>query len=480
MRTRSSMTKGSVPPPTSSSSTTIESSPPSCVSSYVNQYRKNSTGLLMHFLAVVTGFLYIFYTSTVPPFSRSFFSSPSLSSLFSLLGGQTPLSESPLVNAFFQFGFLGTIIMLPTMFFDLFAFAYGGALMFGVLGIRGLLALPSMASSSPAIDILGVQGGWMDMSNWFVPSSVAAANLTDWQQHSPIDNLWTFVSSAGGTKKGNNWLFYVCLIHSMLYILYCVRMVFFMIYRDVRVGSYRAHRKAELEEVVINNESHNTTTTVPRLVPVMQRLFALLGMAFFVAMFYLPLYYLLENLNLHQSGNYRYRGGADSGGKPSGYCIKCVMVLQLVGYVTALKGILIELIADLWKQKIKEQSFYGRTRAATKDMAVMTGLYKYAQHPNYFGELLFYIGMFTGSIGGFAWEWTRWALGGLYPFGIMVNVMLNASTVLAEKQYFKYGKDKKYTEYARKTNTLFISPLAFWADILGFKQTDKKNKLKNR
>jgi steroid 5-alpha reductase family enzyme len=118
-------------------------------------------------------------------------------------------------------------------------------------------------------------------------------------------------------------------------------------------------------------------------------------------------------------------------------------VLSLFGLITWLKGFVIESVADMQKSAFK---------AAGNKGIITTGLWKYSRHPNYFGEILVWSGIFLYALP---------YLQGLELLSIASPIFITILLVfvsgippLQKKQEEKYGKDKGFQEYKRKTSVL--------------------------
>ena len=60
---------------------------------------------------------------------------------------------------------------------------------------------------------------------------------------------------------------------------------------------------------------------------------------------------------------------------------------ELAGLIVLVVGFLIELIADI-------QMYNFKRKIMNKGEVMMTGLWKYSRHPNYFGEMVFWWGLY--------------------------------------------------------------------------------------
>lgn len=115
------------------------------------------------------------------------------------------------------------------------------------------------------------------------------------------------------------------------------------------------------------------------------------------------------------------------------------------GVVVAFAGILIESVADYQKFQFKKNN-----RGFTH-----VGLWKYSRHPNYFGELLVWWGLFVAVLPGLqGWQW--FALFGPITITILLLFITGIPTVESRMKR-KYGKDPKFRKHV--TNTRLLVPL---------------------
>ena len=106
-------------------------------------------------------------------------------------------------------------------------------------------------------------------------------------------------------------------------------------------------------------------------------------------------------------------------------------------------GILIESLADKQKSDAK---------AKNPHRFVDTGLYKIVRCPNYFGELLFWIGVTVSGIGAVhGLQWIIVVIG----FLLILYVMLSGAKRLEKRQNKNYGNDPEYQAYYKKTPAIF-------------------------
>ena len=123
--------------------------------------------------------------------------------------------------------------------------------------------------------------------------------------------------------------------------------------------------------------------------------------------------------------------------------------LKTVGAIVWLAGLAIETVADL-------QKFRHKSRPGGGASWIETGLWRYSRHPNYFGELLCWWGVFVfvaGDLGGWIW------LGVIGPVAITL-VLLFATGVpqLEQSADRKFGAQPAYQAYKRRTSLIVPWP----------------------
>jgi steroid 5-alpha reductase family enzyme len=123
--------------------------------------------------------------------------------------------------------------------------------------------------------------------------------------------------------------------------------------------------------------------------------------------------------------------------------------LKTGGVFLWLAGLVIETVADL--QKFRHKS-------VPKGQApwIDTGLWRYSRHPNYFGELLCWWGVFiftAGDLAGRVW------LGLVGPVTItLILLLVTGIPTLEQSGDRKYGKVPEYQAYKRRTSLLVPWP----------------------
>ncbi len=122
-------------------------------------------------------------------------------------------------------------------------------------------------------------------------------------------------------------------------------------------------------------------------------------------------------------------------------------LFQIVGLLLWVVGLGIEAVAD-------QQKFIYKLR--NPDGFIASGLWKYSRHPNYFGEALLWWGIFVFSLPLLSgWEYAA-VLGPLFITYLLVFV---SGIPPLEKSYDKkYGGNKKYEDYRKKTSVFIPLP----------------------
>ena len=124
-------------------------------------------------------------------------------------------------------------------------------------------------------------------------------------------------------------------------------------------------------------------------------------------------------------------------------------IFAVVGTLIWIFGFSIEVVADQQKTNFKDDP-------DNKDKFISVGLWSWSRHPNYFGEMVLWIGIaliaFPVLIG-----WQLVAL--ISPiFVIFLLTRISGVTMLESRGYKKWGDDEEYKNYIKNTSVLIPLP----------------------
>ena len=126
-----------------------------------------------------------------------------------------------------------------------------------------------------------------------------------------------------------------------------------------------------------------------------------------------------------------------------------------VGVIIMLAGLGLETLADLQKSRFKAQN---------PSTFVRQGLYAVVRCPNYFGEMLFWFGLFVGCMSAYQ-SLGNWLIAGVGLVCIEL-IMLGSARRLDLKQAERYGSDPAYRDYVRRVPILLpLVPLYSLRDL---------------
>ena len=121
--------------------------------------------------------------------------------------------------------------------------------------------------------------------------------------------------------------------------------------------------------------------------------------------------------------------------------------LTYVGFIVWITGFFFEAIGDYQLQKFKKYP-------ANKGKPMNSGLWKYTRHPNYFGEMIMWWGIWMMSVNFFTPIQTCISL--LSPLTVTFLLTKVSGVPMLEK---KYKNNLEYLEYIKSTPSLFPK---FW------------------
>ena len=121
----------------------------------------------------------------------------------------------------------------------------------------------------------------------------------------------------------------------------------------------------------------------------------------------------------------------------------------VAGAAVWLAGLVIEAVADAQKSAF-------RAKEENRGRFVASGLWRYSRHPNYFGELLVWWGLFLFAVPALHGAAFAVVIG---PVFITVLLLFVSGIPLLERSADeKYGNDPAYREYRRRTSVLVPLP----------------------
>ena len=122
--------------------------------------------------------------------------------------------------------------------------------------------------------------------------------------------------------------------------------------------------------------------------------------------------------------------------------------LTFIGLVLFISGFAIEIIADNQKSKF-------RSIDNNKNSFITTGLWARSRHPNYFGEILLWLGVAVMSFSSLSgWQYLT-LISPIFTYVLLVYV--SGVRMLEDLGEKKWGQDEAYQKYKSSTPSLFFS-----------------------
>jgi len=123
---------------------------------------------------------------------------------------------------------------------------------------------------------------------------------------------------------------------------------------------------------------------------------------------------------------------------------------MIVGVVLWLIGLVVEAVAD-W------QKFQFIQNKKNKDKWIQSGIWKYSRHPNYFGEIMVWFGVYVFVVSGLTGSEQLFAMAS--PLFITFLLLFVSGVPLLEKSAdAKWGKEPAYKKYKKSTSILLPLP----------------------
>jgi len=213
--------------------------------------------------------------------------------------------------------------------------------------------------------------------------------------------LYVLTGGNAGNPDPNSYYSIPVLIQCVLCVVYGIRLGGFLLVREIKSAAYR--------------KTLNSQTDKP--MPFFVKVALWLCCAALYVMQVSPIWYRISNLRSSET-------------------------LAWVGCLVMLIGILLEGIADKQKSAAKEKN---------PDMPAMDGLFKMCRCPNYFGEVVFWTGIFISGLNIMTgWQWLVAAFG----YVCIVYIMFNGAKRLEKRHIKNYGSKPEYIAYADHTPIL--------------------------
>ena len=126
-------------------------------------------------------------------------------------------------------------------------------------------------------------------------------------------------------------------------------------------------------------------------------------------------------------------------------------VVGIAGIAIWAAGLLIEIVADRQKSAF-------RADAANKGRFINTGLWAWSRHPNYFGEIVLWIGMAIVAIPVLqGWQWAT-LISPVFVAFLLIKV--SGIPMLEESADERWGGQDDYEDYKRRVPVLMLKPPA--------------------
>lgn len=139
-----------------------------------------------------------------------------------------------------------------------------------------------------------------------------------------------------------------------------------------------------------------------------------------------------------------------------------------IGLILAILGLVLESWADQSKLsfKLRQKSHMESTAGGARQGWCTAGLWRFSRHPNYFGELCFWWGVFILCIRSFSGVNSIGYFTIVSPLFISYLLLgLSGMPILESNANKKFGSDPLYREYRRSTSILIPMPTAVYGSL---------------
>ncbi len=127
-------------------------------------------------------------------------------------------------------------------------------------------------------------------------------------------------------------------------------------------------------------------------------------------------------------------------------------LIGAIGLAIWLAGMLIEITADQQKSRFRKDP-------ANQGKFIRTGLWAWSRHPNYFGEIVLWIGMAIVAIPVLqGWQWAT-LISPVFVYLLLTRV--SGVPMLEDKADERWGGQDDYEDYKRRTPELVLKPPAY-------------------
>lgn len=125
-------------------------------------------------------------------------------------------------------------------------------------------------------------------------------------------------------------------------------------------------------------------------------------------------------------------------------------VIGFIGISIWAIGLVCETIADMQKARFKNDT-------SNKNKWIETGIWRYSRHPNYFGEIMVWIGIYI--VAATSLSVAQMVIGLISPLFIVVLLLFVSGIPILEKSADeRWGKDPTYKRYKQQTSLLIPLP----------------------